>query len=136
MKRNVSIARKILTAVLYCFILTPLISCQHLTKPDDPSSGIPDSLKQTDGPQVVIWHGLRQKVGHLGIAQDDFNLLGSVSPADSIASLTYRLNEGPFIRLNFGEDTPGFRRFAGLGDFNADISIHDLRPGNGPGAGG
>ena len=121
--------RKILPAIFFCFILTPLISCQHLTTPDEPGSGIPHRPQQTDGPQVVIWHGLRQKVGHLGIAQDDFNLMGRVSPAGSIASLTYRLNEGPFIRLNFGEDTAGFRRFAGLGHFNADISTRDLRPG-------
>ena len=34
-------------------------------------------------PVMEIWHGEHQKVGHLGEAQDDFNLLGRVSPADS-----------------------------------------------------
>jgi len=129
MERNVSMTRKILTAVFFCFILTSLISCQHVTTTDEPGSGIAHGPQQSDEPEIVIWHGLRQKVGHLGIAQDDFNLMGRVSPAGSIASLTYRLNGGPFVRLNFGEDTPGFRRFAGLGHFNADISMRDLRPG-------
>ena len=104
-----------LSSFLLCFVLSALISCQNKNIPD--------------GPEIVIWHGLYQKVGHLGNAQDDFNVMGKVSPADSIASLTYSLNNGPFNRLNFGEDTPGYRRFAELGHFNADISISELLSG-------
>jgi len=106
---------KFLPSLLLCFALSAMISCQNENIPD--------------GPEVEIWHGLHQKVGHLGNAQDDFNVMGKVSPADSIASLTYRLNDGPFIRLNFGEDTPGYRRFAELGHFNADIPISELQSG-------
>lgn len=100
---------------LHFLALTVLVTCQHNTDPD--------------GPEVEIWHGLHQKVGHLGNAQPDFNVMGKVLPADSIASLTYRLNNGPRIRLNFGEGTPGFRRFAELGHFNADIPIEKLQTG-------
>ncbi len=106
---------KFLPSFLLCFVLLSLISCQNKDVPD--------------GPEIEIWHGLHQKVGHLGTAQDDFNVMGKVSPADSIASLTYRLNNGPDIRLNFGEDTPGYRRLAELGHFNADIPIAQLQSG-------
>ncbi len=106
---------RFLPSLLFCFILSAMISCQNTKNPD--------------GPEVEIWHGLHQKVGHLGNAQDDFNVMGKVSPADSIDSLTYRLNKGPFIRLNFGEGTPGYRRLAEHGHFNADIPIAELQPG-------
>ena len=101
--------------ILLCLAFSALITCQNKDVPG--------------GPEVEIWHGLHQKVGHLGMAQDDFNVMGKVMPADSIASLTYRLNKGPNIRLNFGEGTPGFRRFAELGHFNADIPIAELHSG-------
>ncbi len=106
---------KSLPSYLLYFVLSALVSCQNIAIPD--------------GPEIEIWHGLHQKVGHLGNAQEDFNVMGKVSPADSIASLTYRLNNGPFIRLNFGEDTPGYRRLAELGHFNADIPIAQLQSG-------
>ena len=107
--------KRTLGLILFYLALSVLITCQ----------GTVDQ----DGPEVEIWHGLNQKVGHLGMAQDDFNLMGKVMPADSILSLTYRLNNNPEIRLNFGEDTPGYRRFAELGHFNADIPIAGLQPG-------
>ena len=115
MEGNISMINKFLPSLLLCFVLSALISCQNKNIPD--------------GPEIKIWHGLHQKVGHMGNAQDDFNVLGKVSPADPIASLTYRLNNGPFIRLNFGEDTPGYRRFAELGHFIADIPISELQSG-------
>jgi hypothetical protein len=30
-------------------------------------------------PVITIWHGDHQRIGHLGTAQDDFNLLGHVA---------------------------------------------------------
>ena len=107
--------KRILRLILFYFALSVLITCQ--------------STFDRDGPEVEIWHGLNQKVGHLGTAQDDFNVMGKVLPADSITSLTYQLNNSPDIQLNFGEGTPGYRRFAELGHFNADIPIAELQPG-------
>lgn len=86
-------------------------------------------ISGADKLQIELWHGSAQKVGHLGIAQDDFNVLGKVFPADSVISLTYRLNNGPQIQLNFGQSEQGFRRLAGLGHFNADVPISSLRKG-------
>ena len=81
------------------------------------------------GPVIEVWHGSAQKVGHLGSAQDDFNLMGSVHGPAAIASLTYSLNGGAPAPLTTGEGPFGFRRLAGPGFFNADIAISRLRPG-------
>ncbi len=107
--------KRILRLILFYFVLSVLITCQ--------------SKVDQDGPEVDIWHGLKQKVGHLGIAQNDFNLMGKVMPADSLVSLTYKLNNSSDIELIFGEGTPGFRRLAELGHFNADIPIAELLRG-------
>ncbi|MFT5086633.1 MAG: hypothetical protein ACI906_003403 [Candidatus Latescibacterota bacterium] len=83
--------------------------------------------------QLEIWHGLRQKVGHLGAAQPDFNLMGQVSAVDDLAQLTYSLNGGPEIELSVGRGPYGFgdgHRLARNGHFNADITIEDLHLGD------
>lgn len=80
-----------------------------------------------------IWHGLRQKVGHLGTAQRDFNLLGEISPVETLAQLSYSLNNGPQRALSTDRDPFGFgdgRRLARNGHFNADIAIDEMRPGD------
>ncbi|MCK5270852.1 MAG: hypothetical protein KAJ46_08710 [Sedimentisphaerales bacterium] len=79
---------------------------------------------------INIWHGLEQKVGHLGDAQDDFNLMGELIPADGYDSLTYSLNGAAAVSLTIGEAPTGFRRLAGEGHFNADIPIATLVAGN------
>lgn len=76
--------------------------------------------------QIRVWHGLTQRVGHLGIAQDDFNLMGEVSDPDSLVWLAYRLNGAAEVPLSFR----AFRRLARDGDFNADIPIAALKPGS------
>jgi len=76
--------------------------------------------------QVVIWHGSDQRVGHLGGAQPDFNVLGNASSVADIASLAYRVNDGVFLDLTMGPDD---KRLAAEGDFNADIPIVLLREG-------
>ena len=76
--------------------------------------------------QIKIWYGLEQRVGHLGEAQDDFNLLGEVVCPGEIADLRYILNEGPPVSLSVGNRPDGFgdgRRLARTGHFNADIPI-------------
>lgn len=88
------------------------------------------------GPKIEIWHGERQRVGHLGIAQNDFNLLGHVSGPEALQSLGYRLNDAPEIPLSFrafqhADDLQAGRssRLVEDGDFNADIPLDSLRPG-------
>jgi hypothetical protein len=78
---------------------------------------------------INIWHGLDQKVGHLGDAQNDFNLMGELIPADGYDALTYSLNGAAPVSLSIGEAPVGFRRLAGEGHFNADIPIATLVAG-------
>jgi len=88
------------------------------------------SCKKSPEPEISIWHGRNQRVGHLGLAQDDFNLVGEVSNFRAVASLQYKVNDGPFRRIEFGRGPFGFRRLAAPGHFNADLLIADLRPGD------
>lgn len=74
---------------------------------------------------IEIWHGNRQRVGHLGDAQDDFNLLGRVRPWREVDALTWRAGKRAENPLSFR----AFRRLAADGDFNADIPIGGLAPG-------
>ena len=99
------------------------------------SGSTPDDTFQMappDAPSLVVWHGLDQRVGHLGPAQPDFNVMGNVSPIDDLVSLTYSLNSAPPDTLNWGAGADGFgdsRRLAATGDFNADIAISRLQSG-------
>lgn len=80
--------------------------------------------------QVQIWHGLRQKVGHRGHAQNDFNLMGNVVGFEELDTLSYSLNGSPPVGLNVGRNAFGdTRRLAAPGDFNADIPVSLLREG-------
>jgi hypothetical protein len=75
--------------------------------------------------RIRIWHGIEQKVGHLGHAQDDFNLVGQVEEPHQLLSLQYALNDSIPVELNFRS----YRRLALQGHFNADIPIAALAPG-------
>lgn len=75
--------------------------------------------------RIEIWHGLEQRVGHLGDAQADFNLLGRVAEPGGLVSLEYTLNDAIPVELNFRR----YRRLAAEGHFNADIPLAALRPG-------
>lgn len=80
--------------------------------------------------KINIWHGRQQKVGHLGYAQHDFNLIGNVLAIEQLDTLVYSLNGSPPVGLNIGRGKFGDnRRLAAPGDFNADIPISMLRPG-------
>ena len=84
----------------------------------------------TSPPELSIWYGPHQQVGHLGPAQDDFNLLGSVQAPNGVAALTYRLNEAAPETLRVGRGPFGDgRRLGAPGDFNADIAVNRLRVG-------
>lgn len=83
--------------------------------------------------RIEIWHGARQRVGHLGNAQADFNLMGHIEDHSAIDSLCYRINGGKAIALGLGRAPNGFgdgRRLARSGHFNADIPIAQLRDGD------
>ena len=75
--------------------------------------------------RIEIWHGHQQKVGHLGTAQPEFNLIGRVGEPEKLLSLQYALNDSIPVELNFR----GYRRLAMDGHFNADIPIASLRSG-------
>ncbi len=82
---------------------------------------------------IEIFHGLSQRVGHLGDAQADFNLVGRVSPPARVKALTYSLNGAAAKPLVVPYRTDGFgdgRRLAANGDFNADIPIQSLEVGS------
>ena len=77
---------------------------------------------------IEVWHGTSQRVGHLGIAQADFNLLGHVNLPHRLVSpggRTYRLNGQPPVALSYLL----YRRLVADGDFNADIPIALLQAG-------
>jgi hypothetical protein len=74
---------------------------------------------------IEIWHGETQRVGHLGDAQDDFNLMGRVRPWQEVDTLAWRLEKRAATPLSFR----AYRRLVDDGDFNADIPIGGLQPG-------
>ena len=80
-------------------------------------------------PTDPVWHGDSQRVGHLGDAQDDFNLLGNVVGAENCEALTVDLNGSRLMPLTIAQGPTGFRRLARAGHFNADIPLSQLRPG-------
>ena len=93
--------------------LTGLYLVAHLT------SAIADSGR------IQVWHGVEQRVGHLGDAQGDFNLMGEVQEPDQLVALQYDVNGGIPVELN----VRSYRRLAADGHFNADIPIDSLAPG-------
>jgi regulation of enolase protein 1 (concanavalin A-like superfamily) len=78
------------------------------------------------GPTIDVWYGSEQSVGPPTLGQKWFNLLGTVSDSDGVASLSYRVNGGPPRPLTIGPDQ---RRLQWEGDFNADIPVDQLRIG-------
>lgn len=82
---------------------------------------------------VEIWHGPRQRIGHLGNAQGHFNVLGQVDDYSAVSELYYRLNGGEKTALAIGRAPNGFgdgRRLARSGHFNADIPTSLLHDGD------
>jgi hypothetical protein len=77
-------------------------------------------------PIINIWYGPDQSFGDIGQPQQWVNVLGNVSDADGIASLTYTLNGGPSLPLSMGPDQ---RRLAAAGDFNVELAFSALHVG-------
>jgi hypothetical protein len=82
---------------------------------------------------INLWYGNEQRVGPLGEAQGDFNLLGDVEAPSFLKSLTCSINGFfPEWHLQVGGKPHGYgdgRRLARTGHFNADIPLDVLRPG-------
>lgn len=77
---------------------------------------------------IEVWHGDQQKVGHLGHAQDDFNLMGKITGGTEPIRLFCFANQTPKL-VSIGNREDGFgdaRRLAKTGHFNVDIPIHNL----------
>lgn len=68
-----------------------------------------------------IWYGNEQHFH--GTPQRWINILGRVY---DVESLRYRLNDGPVVSLSIGQDQ---RRLVGIGDFNIDLDIRQVKPG-------
>ena len=79
------------------------------------------------GPEIDVWYGDTQTFGAVGTAQPWINILGNVSDADGVASLSYTLDGGPSIPLSIGPDN---RRLEAAGDFNIDLAFADLAAGS------
>lgn len=83
-------------------------------------------MPQSQTPIIDIWYGPRQRFGYCGRPQRFVNILGRVRGNAPIDSLVYRLNSGEPQPLSVG---PDLRRLAGKGDFNIDLPIDSLQPG-------
>ena len=79
------------------------------------------------GPDVDIWNGSTQTFGTVGVPQTWVNVTGNVSDPDGVQSLQARYNAGNWETLGFMPDGWRVQR---PGDFNFEIPVSDLLPGN------
>lgn len=86
-------------------------------------AGLPAAAQEA---AVDLWYGSRQYFGQQGEPQRWINVLGTVSDAEHIASLTYRLNDGMADTLSIGSD---LHRLAQPGDFNVELPWDAVQPG-------
>lgn len=91
---------------------------------DDPI--VDDDEPMTAEPIIDAWYGETQDFGHLGNPQQWVNILGRAWDPDGIASLFYRVNDGPPIGLTMGPD--GYR-LINTGDFIIEIDHAELFEG-------
>ncbi len=89
--------------------------------------GAASALLGAEQPSIDVWYGARQRFGQLGAPQPWVNVLGSASPAGSIAHIEYSLNGSDFRPLSKG---PDLHRLASPGDFNVEIDRADLKEGD------
>ncbi len=75
---------------------------------------------------IEIWYGDSQHFGHIGNPQGWVNILGSVTEHETVASLTYSLNQSAPVSLTMGPDQ---LRLADPGDFNIELSTAQLVSG-------
>lgn len=75
---------------------------------------------------IDFWYGKDQRFGQVGHPQRWVNLLGNASPASSIASATWTLNNSNPRKFTIGDS---HARLAQAGDFNIEIDRSELKPG-------
>ncbi len=75
-------------------------------------------MNDSDSLRIEFWYGEHQRFGQLGHPQRWVNVLGHVSPASDIETLTWSLNDSKSQPLSFREDK---KRLACDGDFNVEI---------------
>lgn len=100
------------------------------TPVDAPRDGRnPGTLVQAaaDAPAINVWYGLNQTFGPNGDPQKWINIVGNVTSAAPLTSLTYSLNGGPNKTLSVG---PNGSRLVRSGDFNIELDYTDLLAGN------
>ena len=93
--------------------------------PEDPVSG--GGGGNTTPPVIAIWYGDHQTFGTHSQSQNWINILGNVSDASGVTSLSYTLNGASSNALTIGPDK---RRLESAGDFNADIPWTSLSAGD------
>ena len=86
-------------------------------------SGWPAAAQEAD---ARLWYGPRQVFGQNGEPQRWINVLGTVSDAERVEALTYRLGGGPADTLRMGSD---LHRLAEPGDFNVELGWDEVEPG-------
>lgn len=151
-QRALALGAAVAAALLLCVLALPLWAAPRPVQPDGASAGdappgdtipplsggaparrpaaaveaAPAAPLATTGPAITLWYGATLPAGHNGDPQKWVNVLGNVAAAAPLASLTYRLNDGPALPLVVGPDN---MRLARAGDFNIEIDYTDLRAG-------
>lgn len=89
----------------------------------------PGTLFQSaaNAPTINVWYGTNQTFGPNGDPQKWVNIMGNVTSAAPLTSLTYSLNGGPNKTLSIG---PNSSRLVRSGDFNIELDYTDLLAGN------
>ncbi|MBP6016427.1 MAG: InlB B-repeat-containing protein [Candidatus Promineofilum sp.] len=100
------------------------------TPADAPRGGVtPGTWFQSaaDAPAINVWYGTNQTFGPNGDPQKWVNIMGNVTSAAPLTSLTYSLNGGSNKQLSIG---PNSSRLVRTGDFNIELDYTDLLAGN------
>jgi len=84
------------------------------------------ALNPTPELEINFWYGPDEVFGELGRPQRQINILGNVASDAGVMHLFYSLNGGPESPLSIGPDT---RRLLLPGDFNIELFLDDLAPG-------
>jgi LmbE family N-acetylglucosaminyl deacetylase len=79
------------------------------------------------GPDVDVWNGATQTFGTVGVPQTWVNVTGNVSDPDGVQSLHGRINGSNWEALGY---TPDGWRVARPGDFNFEVPVSELVPGD------
>lgn len=112
------------------YLLTFLFSNGQAPDSPYPAIGVDPTLDALpcEGPipQVEVWYGPLQRVGHLGMVQPQVNVLGRLRDSNPSTTLGYSLNGATESALTLGPDG---RRLVHPGDFVVEIDPSELLVG-------